>query len=482
MDGAHSTDNSWQINRTRSGPSLPTVLPKTVNSIAAMLPKRKSFSSLACRTIYKNRRFLLTIVIGTVLGCWGLGVSFLLSTASGSIGGSTNVTMNVQNSEAQTQRREMLQASNSIYQDGAPPVKGTRVVLATPGSDRTTELVYALPTTTTERIDTSIQGVALLLHGCSHSALKFFSPTKDDSCPTCIGLAEELNIARILLQQQTLAVIAVTSQDRKRGCWSKSDMPHIQHALQHIIRKIQEQQPPKGGSRGFPILAFGASSGGRFAAQLAVRQIVDAAMVGVMSLGQELVQKWIDMGLDDNHRQKKKRPPIYLAPMPRDKRTTTGSMEDYERMILARTTDVVPRAIHDSPVRLDTTTCVPMPVTATYLNQRVPHMSFAMAEMVVDALTSSSHIDAASGMLTKDPTQSNWRDILQEQCGGSRNKNIIIQDNGCLEQQPLGPGVSPLAKALHRCWAFHEYCSEVTLKALAFFQEELGGPFFFHGP
>lgn len=425
----------------------------------------------------------MTIIIGTVLGCWGLGVSFLLSTASSSIG-SAEGTMKAQNSKTKTQQqqRDMLQANNNIYHDGAPPVKGTRVVLATPGSDRTTELVYALPNATTdERMDNTIQGVALLLHGCSHSALKFFSPTKDDSCPTCIGLAEELHIARILLQQQSLAVVAVTSQDRKRGCWSMSDMPHIQNALQYIIRRIQEQQPPKGGSRGFPILAFGASSGGRFAAQLAVRQIVDAAMVGVMSLGQELVQKWIDMGLDDEHQNKKKRPPIYLAPMPRDKRTTTGAKQDYETMMKARTTSVFTSETHESPVRLDTTTCVSMPVTATYLNQRVPHMSFGMAEMVVAALTTSSHIDPTSGMLTKDPTQSNWRDILQEQCGGSRKNTNNIEDHGCLEQQPLGPGVSPLAKALHRCWAFHEYCSEATLKALSFFQQELGGPFFFHG-
>ena len=34
----------------------------------------------------------------------------------------------------------------------------------------------------------------------------------------------------------------------------------------------------------------------------------------------------------------------------------------------------------------------------------------------------------------------------------------------------LTPGISPLAKALHRAWAMHEYCSETVNHSLNFFE------------
>ena len=456
-----------------------------------MLPKRK-----AARTGHSSssRRLVLAVVVGVAFCLWGLVAALLFATATttSSDGETTNKSTgrsaDDENKKHPKRDREMQTISRpdhddkkkDIYKHGAPPVIGTRVTLTPPGSDRTTELVYALPamtttTTTTNNNNNDIQGIALLLHGCSHSALKFFSPSSP-ACPSCIGLSEELQISRLLLQQQTLAVVAVTSQDRSRGCWSLRDIPHIQDALQYVLQQVLQGQgqghiPPSY----LPVLAFGASSGGRFAAQLAVRQLVDAAMVGVMSLGHDLAQKW--RGLEDNNNNNNsQRPPIYLAPMPRDKRTTAGANQDFEMMVMTTMKDATSHPLPNgnplpkNPVRLDVTTCVPLPVTASYLNQRVPQMTHTMAEMIVTALVTSSHMDAASGLLLQDPTQSNWRDILREQCA----------DQGCLENQPLGPGVSPLAKALHRCWAFHEYCSEATLKALEFFQQELGGTAFFH--
>lgn len=344
-------------------------------------------------------------------------------------------------------------------ESGAKPVFGTHKIVKG-GDGRSTEVVYALPLEANNNKH-EIKGIALLLHGCSHSALKFFS--KDASvCPTCIGLSEELRIANILLQQQTLAVMAVTSQDRSRGCWAGNDTPHIQDALQYLCRDVLLLSDAR--TTVLPVLAFGASSGGRFAAQLAVgqQQIVDAAMVGVMSLGPNLVEQWNN--LDDT-----KKPPIYLAPMPRDKGTTASATQDYESMAHGKTTagDKNAHYAGTNPVLLDTTTCVPFPVTASLLHKHVPHMTVLMADMIVKALVVRGHLESgvSSGYLLKDPTKTNWRNILKAQC----------ESQGCLVNQPLGPGISPLAKALHRAWAYHEYCSEATTNALEFFQRELGG-------
>ena len=322
------------------------------------------------------------------------------------------------------------------FDNGAPPVIGKRTVINV--DDRATEVVYALPPgVNANNADENIRGMALLLHGCSHSALKFFSPSPD--CENCIGLSEELRIARILLAQGTMGVVAVTSQDRSSGCWNaNADLPHIQDVLNQYQNLIPTTTVGK-------VLAFGASSGGRFAAQLAARQMVDAAFVGVMSVGGEdnVIPKWEALP---------QKPPIYLAPMPKDPGTLKACQNDFNAMNF------------NGPVVLDDKTCAAFPVDATYLNHRVPHMKLDKATMIITALQASGHMDDF-GMLIKDPTQSDWRKVLQNQCGAS----------GCLQDQPLGPGVSPLAKALHRAWAFHEYCSEATVKALQFFQQELGG-------
>lgn len=144
-------------------------------------------------------------------------------------------------------------------------------------------------------------------------------------------------------------------------------------------------------------------------------------------------------------------PLLYLAPMPRDKNTTNKAREDYEE-ITKRDPSLAARIVFDE------TTCVALPVTTEFVHGRVPNLARESAESIVQALKESKHLDAKF-MFLKDPTRSNWRDVVREACGPH-----------CLEHQSLEPGVSPLAKALHRAWAFHEYCSEVIPTALDFFE------------
>ena len=203
-----------------------------------------------------------------------------------------------------------------------------------------------------------------------------------------------------------------------------------------------------------PVVAFGASSGGHFAAKLAIRKVVDAAMVGVMSLGPDLVDQWVQM-------EEGKKPPIYFAPMPKDTDTLTKVEANYQTM-------------KDSggggPVLLDKETCQARPLDASYLNDRVEGLTMWQAQAIVNSLTEAGHIDPVTGLLVHDPTtdpstggRENWKDTLQRTCA----------KEGCLENQSLAVGASPLVKAMNRAWAFHDYCSEVTLKALTFFDKEL---------
>jgi len=419
------------------------------------MPPLQTRTTLSIRSTRSRQKVSLLLVSGVLILVWALVIIIFLISTRIPKGNVAAVESDTEHDKGQST------ASVAYYYDvsGATPVVGTHTIVKV--VDRTTEIVYATPTVATSLGETGVHGIALLLHGCSHSALKFFS--KSNSCSACIGLSEELLITKTLLKQHSLVVLAVSSQDRTSGCWSMKDVVHIQDALQFVHDDIVSETFHVNAN--LPVFAFGASSGGRFAAQLAVRKIVDAAMVGVMSLGQELTRRWSEMD---------KKPPIYLAPMPRDMQTLDSTKRDFAIMSQASDSNESSPNKHkkdllkSKSVILDTTTCVALPVTSSYLHQRVSHMTIEMADLIVAALKSTGHLDSTTGYLLKDPTKLNWRDILKARC----------ERQGCLESQALGPGVSPLAKALHRCWAFHEYCSEATSKALHFFQQELGRPQF----
>ncbi|KAI2495560.1 hypothetical protein MHU86_18962 [Fragilaria crotonensis] len=115
-----------------------------------------------------------------------------------------------------------------------------------------TETVFAIPDIK------PIRGVIVLLHACTHNALKFFS--KSPKCALCVGLSEELRIARILLARG-YAILAITSQDRISGCWSNRDKSNVEAAL---IEFHSILNPSLKNSDLIPSnsIAIGASSGG----------------------------------------------------------------------------------------------------------------------------------------------------------------------------------------------------------------------------
>eukprot|EP00579_Thalassiosira_antarctica_P029014 CAMPEP_0202021278 /NCGR_PEP_ID=MMETSP0905-20130828/46522_1 /ASSEMBLY_ACC=CAM_ASM_000554 /TAXON_ID=420261 /ORGANISM="Thalassiosira antarctica, Strain CCMP982" /LENGTH=343 /DNA_ID=CAMNT_0048583103 /DNA_START=108 /DNA_END=1136 /DNA_ORIENTATION=- len=297
-------------------------------------------------------------------------------------------------------------SSKNNEDDIAKEIPGIELQISSPVSNEDPiQIVYTNNTTTA--IITSSKGLVLLLHACSHSALKFFSPSPS-TCPNCVGLSEELRIVRLVIEQGYTPV-AVSSINRQNGCWSTRDVPRIEAVLKHdLFQKYQHD--------GKGIFGIGASSGGAFAAELATRKIVQGALVMVMQLSSDVVNKLRTSPV-----------PIYLAPMPRDKNVMKHVMKNY------RDLDSVKEFII-----LDRTTCDSLPVTTNYLIQRVPGMTVKAAEELISKLKQAEHIDSFSNMLHVDPTRSEWRTII------STNKSTHW-----LNKFDLKPGYSPLAKALH---------------------------------
>ncbi|KAL9184771.1 hypothetical protein ACHAXT_012741 [Thalassiosira profunda] len=314
------------------------------------------------------------------------------------------------------------QQPSSNEDDAAVAIPGVALQLPSPEqNDPPIQIVY-----TNAPPAPPIKGVALLLHGCSHSAFKFFSPSP--ACPDCVGLSEELRIVRLVLARGYFP-LAVSSFDRMRGCWGNGkDAPRIAAALQHdLFRKY--------GAEG-RVFGIGASSGGAFAAHLAMEDVVEAALVMVMALSDDVVRK-----------MKQSPKPMYLAPMPLDRGTTKRALQNYWDL----------QSVKEYFV-MDSTACASLPVTTQYLVQRVVGLTSEDADSLISQLKAAGHLDA-SNMLVVDPTKSDWRSIVSP-----------TNSTHWLGRFSLKPGFSPLAKALHRAWAMHEYCSEAVPPALDFFE------------
>jgi alpha-beta hydrolase superfamily lysophospholipase len=355
----------------------------------------------------------------------------------------------------------------------------------------TVSAVYAFPNGKSkhaQRADSSsTKGIVLLLHACTHSALKFFAPSP--TCPDCIGLSEEMRIARTVLERG-YAVVAVTASS-KGGCWGgTNDLEGIKRVLEgfrnHLMvhntdrEDYQEMVHELMTDYADPtIYALGASSGGSMAAKLVANGIAESAAVMVTSLNNELLDGISSLPEPPGRK-------LYLAPMTRDKGTAHRVRRNYAYWMEEHS-----RSTHD--VLLDETSCVPLPVTANYLWNRVPGMTLEAAEVIVEVLLEYKHLDPSTMKFIVDPTRSNWRDLFlqgdipipnslrlsqqeQEEGEGNQenaNKNKSFEETSSMmlwETFDLTPGISPLAKALHRAWAMHEYCSEIVELALDYFE------------
>ena len=329
-----------------------------------------------------------------------------------------------------------LGSYNNTVDEVAKEIPGIELHIPSPMNNEDS-IQIVIPSTMYQ--PSSSKGIVLLLHACTHSALKFFS-SSPSTCPNCVGLSEELRIVRLVIASGYIPV-AISSIDRKSGCWSAArDVVRIEAVLKHsfLSQFIKTTSSDNDGSNIIPrIIAIGASAGGAFAAELVTRDIVDSALIMVMSLSNGVVTKL---------RNSPK--PIYLAPMSRDIGTMKRVMKNYHD--LESVTNFI---------ILDTTTCDSFPLTTRYLIERVPGMTTDAGNELICLLKNGGYIDLTNDRFILDPTKSNWRTFISPTNDTYWHKFVLT------------PGYSPLAKALNRAWAFHEYCSETVVPALTFFEK-----------
>lgn len=132
------------------------------------------------------------------------------------------------------------------------------------------EIIHGVETVWTPT-SSSPQGVALMLHGCSHAATDWFP--RSAGCKYCgFGkggwpLPEEKKVVA-LAQERNLAVVVMSSDDRTGSkCWSpRKDVPKVSRALDALLTRPQNSVAVR--LNDLPIYVFGASSGGSFASLL----------------------------------------------------------------------------------------------------------------------------------------------------------------------------------------------------------------------
>ena len=351
--------------------------------------------------------------------------------------------------------------------------------------NQTVTAVYAIPSDSSEPLRRNrIRGIVVLLHACTHNALKFFAPSS--TCPDCIGLSEEMRLARIVLERGYVAV-AVTATS-EGGCWGggSDEVEGIRTVLggfrghwKQLHNNNNNINPHESSSSILDMMdnppivyAIGASSGGFMAAKLVAEGVAESAAVMVFGMRNQLLDKISSLPEDPGRK-------LYFAPMTRDKGTTNKVRENYAHWMEEQQSFT--KNAHEMLV--DEVSCVPLPVTADYLWNRVPGMTFDAATAIVRVLLEHNHLDHSTLKLIVDPTRSNWRDfllredlpvpqslLLGEHLLNNKSRSSSSSSMVLWRRFDLTPGISPLAKALHRAWAMHEYCSEIVEHALDFFE------------
>lgn len=102
------------------------------------------------------------------------------------------------------------------------------------------------------------RGAVLFAHGCVHSGYNYWP--QSEACPECRGLPEEMSHTLQALRRG-YAVIAISSMDRKTGCFSFWD------DCFNVADIVQEWRDEWGLDH-LPLYGFGVSAGGAFLLKL----------------------------------------------------------------------------------------------------------------------------------------------------------------------------------------------------------------------
>lgn len=302
------------------------------------------------------------------------------------------------------------------------PTYARSLVKAADGS--AVEAVYQVP----ERP----AGTLFVAHGCSHSATDFW-PHAAPACRKCIGLPEEVLITRAALSAG-LAVVAISSSDRARRCWSiDEDGPRVVAALQHFRAAHRLAK--------LPLAALGASSGGAFVLMLPGLVAVDAVVSQIMAVPPAMLPPQM--------------PPTLFIHMARDERTTALVAKCVRKLRqggggggehAARAKEVAPQR-----------------PSAAFFASRIGGLTRAAATRLHAALEGAGLLDG-DGMLKEDPRRSPWRAAIAAAPGLAAS----LPGTAPGSADSLLPDESAVSEALNVAWAMHEIVSDEMPATIAF--------------
>eukprot|EP00750_Incisomonas_marina_P000193 INCI10170.1.p1 GENE.INCI10170.1~~INCI10170.1.p1 ORF type:complete len:332 (-),score=36.50 INCI10170.1:412-1407(-) len=184
------------------------------------------------------------------------------------------------------------------------------------------EIIHGVETVWTPT-SSSPQGVALMLHGCSHAATDWFP--RSAGCKYCgfgkggWALPEEKKVVT-LAQERNLAVVVMSSDDRTGSkCWSpRKDVPKVSRALDALLTRPENTIH----LADLPIYVFGASSGGSFASLLPANMLrPDGSRFNFAGIAVQISGGGGLKSALSNPEAARIIPPIAFLHMPKDMRT-----------------------------------------------------------------------------------------------------------------------------------------------------------------
>lgn len=289
------------------------------------------------------------------------------------------------------------------------------------------------------------KGILLAFHGCSHGAIDWWP--KSTTCPTCIGLPEEVLITSTALSRG-YAVVAVSSRDREhRRCWSIPHQPQSHTvdtlAVAAVVSVLQQREA----FQGLPLYALGASSGGAFALTLAAHLPLSALCSQIMALPGTWYKAFLEGPAGAEQQQGKgwHEAPVLFVHMPRDAHTAARVKECVE---LRQTKGLSTHVIEVQP----------QPLTEALLT-RVSELTQEAAKQLLALFTAQSLVDS-SGLLVEDPRSTQWRAVVQ-QSGLSGLAGL-----------KLTPDQSGLSEVLNMAYASHEIIADTTGQMLDWFEAQ----------
>ncbi|CAL4888980.1 unnamed protein product [Urochloa decumbens] len=284
------------------------------------------------------------------------------------------------------------------------------------------EVLWQLPPPSTP-----LRAALFAAPGCTIRATDFFDASP--GCPRCAGLPEERRFTAAALARG-YAVLAVSS---RAECWSldasASDSSELA-AVESIIKWWTTEEHPQ--LAGLPLVGIGASSGGYFLSALAAR--VKFSSVAVMiAEGVYGAMPEIPAGY----------PPALFVHMPKDAERAGLVAESMGKL-------------REKSVEVREIRCDDFAVRAEFLAERVPGLTRAVADALMDVMRRKGFVDE-KGFLKDDGRSTPWKKAAEEA--------KVLPDGFHLERH--------VTEELNVAYAYHEFTSLKNAEIFEWFESHM---------